>query len=829
MSTTTASIRIRPIRFGFLLDPEDATALRQVLQTNTCLWGGMYNYLLPVPRKTPQRYRDFTYADGGTAPLSKLKLMKGTGPSAQEFIDGLLDAFEPDLLVETKPGLAQRAKFDKSRILTLDQFNEEQNGQRKYGIDLRAICRDLYDEVFRFVQRHPPKVIEPRPMSKRYGPLFAAAFGEFPSTGTLAQCRNDFENVLDAKEEKIDPAAFHELYGRATLFPLRVGAYKLAPHRRGWTPNPMLFYMDETKIYDIVEYWNYRALGWRVQPLPRLLAPKLTAYCENFIKEAHRPYPPPSNGSEDANFLCSRSCAFDEMQAFVATLNRPETHQVSIDPRVPRLWEEWGRRADHADVQLIEYETKLVDVSSFGGSISVGTVAPDFARESRFATHTCTNVIESLPGGAPVVPWQMIDMTFLAGQLRDREVWVGREGICIFSGAYTTRHHLRVPSSLNVFAAWAQKNKSEIELSAAGRTAEQLINALGGLIGVRLVGNEELIRVLDRIANGTLEVEVRQQDQSGFQRRRLKKSSIPLKQIQQLLRRIYNNNVFLSDSHLSALLDSNILTLGIEVPCAHCDHATWYSLEQVGTKLKCERCLREFDFPLTAPRKTVWSYRVQGPFAVENYASGSYCVAASLAFLEDRVARGGCTWVPSFKLRSKDGTQPEAEADLGAFVNPGQFSNLASPLVLFGECKTFGDFESRDYERMRSLARMFPGAVICFCTLKNELTSREKKRIAVLARQGRVSLRTGQRKNPVLVLTRTELLGQFKFDSFTKDYPSPFPAQAEGIFLRADLQDICDFTQQVHLGMNSYYEWLQARRQTKIKRAGPTQPTTAPP
>lgn len=97
---------------------------------------------------------------GSEAP--KMTPIKGTGPSAQQFINGLLEAFQPDLLVETKPGLAHEVRFDKDRVISLDQFDEaDEHGRRKYGIDVRAICATLYDEQFRFVQRHPPRVVFP--------------------------------------------------------------------------------------------------------------------------------------------------------------------------------------------------------------------------------------------------------------------------------------------------------------------------------------------------------------------------------------------------------------------------------------------------------------------------------------------------------------------------------------------------------------------------------------------------------------------------------------------------------------------------------------------
>jgi hypothetical protein len=306
-------------------------------------------------------------------------------------------------------------------------------------------------------------------------------------------------------------------------------------------------------------------------------------------------------------------------------------------------------------------------------------------------------VIETLPGGAPLIPWRMIDFRFLAGQMHYQNTWVGREGICTTSGAYPTNRHLRLPSSLNVFAAWTQKSGLDIEISPAGRVAQQLVDALGGLERIHTIGNEELIRALDRMANGTLEVEISEENQPENPKRRLRKSSVPLWQVQQLLNRINNNNALIGENHLSALRGSNVLTLGMEVACSHCEQLTWLGLEQLRTKLKCQRCLREFDFPLATPQRNTWSYRVQGPFAVENFANGAYSVATALQFLAKEMG-SECTWIPSFRLISK--SAPPLEADFGAIVGQAKFSNLTSPVLVFGECKTFGEFDTKDYRRM---------------------------------------------------------------------------------------------------------------------------------
>jgi hypothetical protein len=79
----------------------------------------------------------------------------------------------------------------------------------------------------------------------------------------------------------------------------------------------------------------------------------------------HRPFPPPSNAWYMTSLLCAKSQSFEAMRAFLATLKLPtEPHAVSVDPRVPRIWEEWGRGADHATPQTVtraETDERLCD------------------------------------------------------------------------------------------------------------------------------------------------------------------------------------------------------------------------------------------------------------------------------------------------------------------------------------------------------------------------------------------------------------------------------------------------------------------------------------
>src|ERR1700761_3797382 len=93
MSTLSASLRLRPTRIGFLVQPNDLRAVREIMQVCTCLWGGIYNPIIPVSSILPDAWRD--------PPLPEI--------SGRALAEGYIRFFEPDVFVETCDGLAAEA------------------------------------------------------------------------------------------------------------------------------------------------------------------------------------------------------------------------------------------------------------------------------------------------------------------------------------------------------------------------------------------------------------------------------------------------------------------------------------------------------------------------------------------------------------------------------------------------------------------------------------------------------------------------------------------------------------------------------------------------
>ena len=124
-----STVRVRPLRFAFLVEPSDKASLKSVFELNSALWGGAYNFVIPVFKGVPRRYR---------IPYFRT-------PVALDMRKGLIEAFQPDFLVEMKAGAAAGLEFSQTRVISYqDILAVDDQGRRKIGIDLRSVCDELY-------------------------------------------------------------------------------------------------------------------------------------------------------------------------------------------------------------------------------------------------------------------------------------------------------------------------------------------------------------------------------------------------------------------------------------------------------------------------------------------------------------------------------------------------------------------------------------------------------------------------------------------------------------------------------------------------------------
>jgi len=154
MITLSASLTLRPTRIGFLVRPDDMESLRRIFHTCTCLWGGVYNPIIPVSTTLPDAWKE-------RHPLPD--------PDPVEIAKGYIDFFEPDVFVEAHDGLAQEIgltvsdlDFGRPRLLPLDAFFTKggpYDPDIPLGTNMFHLYKDLYEREFKFVPRRERRVV----------------------------------------------------------------------------------------------------------------------------------------------------------------------------------------------------------------------------------------------------------------------------------------------------------------------------------------------------------------------------------------------------------------------------------------------------------------------------------------------------------------------------------------------------------------------------------------------------------------------------------------------------------------------------------------------
>jgi hypothetical protein len=384
METVNVDVRLRPIRFGFLAKPNDKNSLTKIFQVNTCLWGGRYNPIIPYLHQVP------SWWDRHGVKFE----------NAAQLMNGYLDFFEPDFLVEAEPGLASALGFEEARILSLPDLlrRSSERYHRGVGTDVLDLYRSLYRQEFQFVRRHPHGVMDV--VAKQPFVAFAASlFGAFPTDANLTYFREGFETAFDPDKLSLDAATLQAVYEalgspdhRASA--LMIGSADLRVDFNG-RDEPTLFILDATQPKDLIDYWNLRVAYANVLPVPVQWLPQMSAYCRDFIKRGHHPLPGNPNGvMTHVTCLFSRSIPEADIQPlFVQHLQTDLAGSNVLQDWYPPLWRptpEFVVRKTRPTVEAGRRSTEVpVDDSSH---IRFDPVSPDFA--DRFGSeHRWANVV----------------------------------------------------------------------------------------------------------------------------------------------------------------------------------------------------------------------------------------------------------------------------------------------------------------------------------------------------------------------------------------------------------------------------------------------------
>lgn len=788
---SSINIKLRPVRLAFLVDLYDKISLLEAIKINTFLWGGVYNPIIPVFKHVPNIWED--------------RHLKHS--NSQDILNGYLDAFDPDFIVSLSKGVSKtiighRKSFSPSEILS----NVEKSGVPGCGIGLFEILRFFINKELKFV-REESLDINLFKFSTRHDLFLASVFGCLPE-GINNIIMNNFARALKAKQTTCSISSYADFMTTDKLFLRRFSSlYITVNPSSGWDRGDCIFLMDAASPLDIMDYWNLRAIGWNVLPIPKQAfgfdnAKKIAI---EFIEENFFPLRGNSDIYHHTNIVKSRTLKEDESDAFVKSLkiipHGKEKHQFkySFQRWYPRIWDEWAREKDGVESREIEADSIQHELTDNQKDIKLRTLTPKFIDKLGYGKARFANEVKiSLYGGkepiAEVIPEGDDKLVHAIGGMGFDEWRFSKRGPVYLSAHADWHIYLTIPSAEDIFLKWLEYKKWSAILSSPGCIAKQIIKQLGGIWGIETLANEELVKLLDEMSSD------RTKNKEDFWSR---------------ISRIANCEEFIKDPEKISkrIMDANMFRLGLEVQCPVCRRHSWYSIGEADYGIHCAKCREKFSLPTHSPKEIVWSYNSFGPYSLPNYADGSYSVLLALRFFS-KILRASTTPLMSF---SAEKDKHKIEVDLGILFQMGKYGNTKTD-VIFVECKSYNLFKKEDADRMKLLAGHFPGAILAFATLNKELTPKEKELIRPVVNRGRRYWKADKPYNPVLILTGTELFSCWGPTKCWEGLGGKYTPFASRHKMWDDLNELCDITQQLYLDMTPWREWLRDKWEKKRKR-----------
>ena len=791
MNNIQIDIRLRPIRFGFLVRPTDKAKILEIFRINTCLWGGMFNPIIPFLECVPPWWERHDFGS----------------ENANQIINGYLNFFEPDFLVEAEDGLANGLGYDSERVLHFEDILVEP-GQwgRGYGLSVYNIYSALYQEIFRFETRHPPNIVSVDARDDSFATFVASNFGSFPIQEQFAYFERNYKEVFNPEHVILDSTILSKLYRSVHDTPLSMSHAKLRVDYHD-QQEFRLFILNAKETIDLVDFWNLRATHDRVMAVPVQWIEELSPFCKELILGVYQSLNEGPNRRPLRHIsIFARSIPSEDIdEIFGNYLRVDEKEANALQTWYPAIWRKPSERVVEPTRPTLEADRKELNIliEENNSEIQFDWLSPGFANEhsNQFQVANVVRLHDWRSTGqiATVFPCDHKNSPFFKSfrhRVRGTYFLPTTEGLVTFIKRRNTPEHWDLDGT-TLLGKWFKANHVSTSLSDAGSSTQQIIQALEGPGGVGRLAHEGVIEFLNQIANRP---NTKTATYERFRRNIL----------------CAVENAELDNQIFEALVERKVVELGLELKCGKCGSWSWYSVKQLDYLLTCNFCFKQIDFPVINPincKRSRWAYRVIGPFAQPDYAKGGYAAALAIRFFASVLGEFGsseATWSAGQELELPTGEK--IEADFILWQQRRKFFGLDFPTELvFGEAKSFKrSFNQHDVNQMKQLAETFPGSILVCAALKvdTNFSKKEIERLKKLAEWGREYDEDSQKSRaPVIIVTGTELFTEYSLEESWKEKGGKHKQLIElpATSVRLDnLRILADLTQQLYLGMPSY-------------------------
>ena len=277
----SGSIRLRPVRIGFLVAPTDLSTIRRIMRLCSCLWGGRYNPIIPF--------------------IEDMQLPRTQRHQQVQGLDiarGYIDFSEPDIVsIEASPGMADRLGwqpdhnyFELPRLISIDEFFELDTRKRvnfAAGHDIFDVIAHLYDQEYKFQRRHKQLFALVESGDDAFFELFG---GAYPDDEPLKYISDAYRDVFSPSFFPRRPIPILKFLTDGYAGPLWITKHAIEETNTRHD-GPTIFVLDPRNPQDLIDCWNYRLVENDTLPVNLNWLGDHAQFQRERIKEYHRPIP----------------------------------------------------------------------------------------------------------------------------------------------------------------------------------------------------------------------------------------------------------------------------------------------------------------------------------------------------------------------------------------------------------------------------------------------------------------------------------------------------------------------------------------------------------
>lgn len=774
---------LSPVKFCVFIKPNNRDSLLESIKCMFSVWSGIYAPILPF-------YSSFS---------KKFKNRYSLELNRDSFYTNTIFNFDPDVIIyEDGINETELKKYTKNRsIISLSKFIEGLRvGRPMYGMCIDTIIDNLIESDFKYFRTDNLKIIIPKINKKDL--LLNAWQGTFLDNINKNYIQNYLSDKPFVEEIDFNYNNFNSFFDGnnvsmrvANVFKTRLTFNK---HIR---KKITLYFLNPSDNLDIIDYWNLRALGWELIPIP-VKKKDIVSY-QNEIIEFLKSKAQLKNNFNTIDVLISKNIEDKPILDYLNLIIQREKLEVIVLHQhwFPRFWEESNEilEADFVFSPKIYFDSKNEYLESDDGGY-VNLELPSLSFDTNKSNSILYKSYMSLSYWDDEGKYAEVisnisteDWCEIVKDYGFRENWkVSNHGIVKYIRYNKERTSFYLPKAFNFFIKYFARKGISINETASGKLGYEVLKNIGGLHGSNLFSTQSAIKIIELFEGGNI---VSIEDLTG-----------KIKQYKPYPEIKNSKNV------IDLLIYKQIIEFGIRIQCSICEQRSFYLPSEMKEELKCSVCRNNFELPKSDPKNSLkYVYRGIGPFSRNNKVDGLLSVFLTLRLFKLDIADGleRLSFIFDFDAK-KEGKS--YEVDLAIITK--NYENEHKPQSFICECKTFKSIGEKDYLRLKFFGEQMPDVILVVATLKNEFSDEEKFFLKKLVNDFRNEHHT---TNPILLLTGNELIPNERYSALRK-YNNVISKHSNIKYMK----ELADLTCKEHLGFKTCSELLgiASGKKTKI-------------